>query len=318
VPERSAVTVSVASERSAVPVGVASERSTVHVGVVPERSAVTVGVVLVAAGAGTRLGSPGPKALVEVAGRSLLAHALAGLAAAGLPAPVVVHAPDHREAFEASAGAVPVAAWVPGGATRTDSVRAGVAALPDTVEVVAVHDAARPLTPPDVMRATVAAVRGDVLAAAPGIAVADTLKRIAGVSGGDRGAAAVSNSGGDRGAAAVSNSGGDRGAAAVGTSGGDGDSALLGEVVGTVDRSHLVGVQTPQAFPRAVLSRALAAADDATDDLALVEQLVERGELTGRVVVVPGSVWGWKVTRPNDLALVAALATTDRQEEAGG
>jgi 2-C-methyl-D-erythritol 4-phosphate cytidylyltransferase len=306
VPERSAVTVSVASERSAVPVGVASERSTVHVGVVPERSAVTVGVVLVAAGAGTRLGSPGPKALVEVAGRSLLAHALAGLAAAGLPAPVVVHAPDHREAFEASAGAVPVAAWVPGGATRTDSVRAGVAALPDTVEVVAVHDAARPLTPPDVMRATVAAVRGDVLAAAPGIAVADTLKRIAGVSGGDRGAAAVSNSGGDR------------GAAAVGTSGGDGDSALLGEVVGTVDRSHLVGVQTPQAFPRAVLSRALAAADDATDDLALVEQLVERGELTGRVVVVPGSVWGWKVTRPNDLALVAALATTDRQEEAGG
>jgi 2-C-methyl-D-erythritol 4-phosphate cytidylyltransferase len=294
------------------------ERSAVTADVVPERSAVSVGVVLVAAGAGTRLGFPGPKALVEVAGRSLLAHALAGLAAAGLPAPVVVHAPDHREAFEASAGAVPVAAWVPGGATRTDSVRAGVAALPDTVEVVAVHDAARPLTPPDVMRATVAAVRGDVLAAAPGIAVADTLKRIAAASGRERGAAAVGNSGRAEGAVEGGNGGNGGGADGFGNSGGVRDGALLGEVVGTVDRSHLVGVQTPQVFPRAVLSRALAAADDATDDLALVEQLVERGELTGRVVVVPGSVWGWKVTRANDLALVAALATTDRQEEAGG
>jgi 2-C-methyl-D-erythritol 4-phosphate cytidylyltransferase len=244
---------------------------------------VNVGVVLVAAGAGTRLRSDGPKALVEVAGRSLLAHALAGLAAAGLPPPVVVHAPGQREAFAASAGDVHVAAWVPGGASRTDSVRAGLAALPDTVEVVAIHDAARPLTPPDVMRATVAAVRDDVLAAAPGMAVADTLKRITSATTGD------------------------------GASGDAGTSALLGEVVATVDRSTLVGVQTPQAFPRAVLAEALATADEATDDLALVERLVAAGELAGRVVVVPGSVWGWKVTRRSDLALVAALAAADAE-----
>jgi 2-C-methyl-D-erythritol 4-phosphate cytidylyltransferase len=245
---------------------------------------VSLGVVLVAAGAGTRLGSPGPKALVEVAGRSLLAHALAGLAAAGLPPAVVVHAPGQRDAFAASAGALPVAAWVPGGASRTDSVRAGVAALPDRVEVVAVHDAARPLTPPDVMRATVAAVAGDVLAAAPGLAVADTLKELTSAPDGDA------------------------------AGGADATADLLGEVVTTVDRSALVGVQTPQVFPRAVLWTALGTADEATDDLALVEQLIARGELTGRVVVVRGSVWGWKVTTPSDLTLVTALAAARTDE----
>ncbi len=251
----------------------------------------SLGVVLVAAGAGTRLGSPGPKALVEVAGRSLLAHAVAGLAAAGLPPAVVVHAPGQHDAFVASAGGLPVAAWVPGGASRTDSVRAGVAALPVDVEVVAVHDAARPLTPPGVMRATVAAVHGDVLAAAPGLAVADTLKRITSTGGG------------------AGRRGGDRPNGGAGPSGGDDRAAaLLGEVAGTVDRSDLVGVQTPQVFPRLVLAAALAAADDATDDLALIERLVAAGEFTGRVVVVPGSVWGWKVTQPSDLVLVAALA----------
>lgn len=246
-----------------------------------------VGVVLVAAGAGTRLGSDGPKALVDVAGRSLLAHALAGIAAAGLPPPVVVYAPAQRDAFVASAGGQPVVAWVPGGATRTDSVRAGIAALPATVEVVAVHDAARPLTPPDVMRATVAAVHGDVLAAAPGLAIADTLKRITSSPDGD-------------------------GHVSGGGAGGVSTSALLGEVVATVDRGDLVGVQTPQVFPRFALDAALAAADEATDDLALVERLVAAGALTGRIVVVPGSVWGWKVTRPSDLALVAALAAGER------
>lgn len=220
-----------------------------------------VGVVLVAAGSGTRLGSAGPKALVAVAGRSLLAHALDRLAAAGLPPAVVVHAPEARAAFVAAAGDRPVGAYVPGGATRTASVRAGVAALSDDVEVVVVHDAARPLTPPAVIRATVAAVTGDVLAAAPALPVADTLKRVAG-----------------------------------------------DVVVATVDRSDLAAVQTPQVFPRRVLDAALAAADEATDDLALVERLLAAGELAGRVVVVPGSAWGRKVTYASDLTLVTALA----------
>lgn len=225
-----------------------------------------VGVVVVAAGSGDRLGADVSKALVSLAGRPLLAHALAGLAAAGLPPAVVVHTPGEAEAFALATGDIAALRLVPGGATRTASVASGVAQLPDDVEVVAIHDAARPLTPPAVIAAAVAAVTGaaDVLAAAPGVPVADTLKRTA-----------------------------------------------AGEVLTTVDRTGLVGVQTPQVFPRPVLDRVLdlsGAAEHATDDLGLVERLRDRGQLEGRIVVVAGSVWARKVTYPSDLALLEVLA----------
>lgn len=237
-----------------------------------------IGVVVVAAGSGERLGSGGPKALVPLAGRPLLAHTLAGLASAGLPPAVVVHTPGAAEPFALAAGDLPTAAFVPGGATRTASVAAGVAALPPDVEVVVIHDAARPLTPPDVIVAAVAAVSGvaDVLAAAPAIPVADTLKRTDGA-----------------------------------------------QVLATVDRSGLVGVQTPQVFPRRVLDVVLggvpsrapgrrgAPLEAATDDLALVERLRDRGVLDGRILVVPGSIWARKVTYPADLALLELLAQHD-------
>ncbi|MFP4235820.1 MAG: 2-C-methyl-D-erythritol 4-phosphate cytidylyltransferase, partial [Nitriliruptoraceae bacterium] len=80
------------------------------------------------------------------------------------------------------------------------------------------------------------------------------------------------------------------------------------EVVATVDRTDLVGVQTPQVFPREVLAAALALGDAATDELTLVERLRDAGELLGRVVVVPGSVWARKVTYPGDLVLLEVLA----------
>jgi 2-C-methyl-D-erythritol 4-phosphate cytidylyltransferase len=225
-----------------------------------------LGVVVVAAGTGERLGSTQPKALVHLAGEPLVRHAVRGLAGAGLPAPIVVHPPDDRPAFERALTGTEVATFVPGGATRTASVAAGVAALGRHVEVVVVHDAARPLTPPPVIAAAVAVVAAPpgvtpVLAAAPGVAVADTLKRT------------------------------------------EGD-----EVVATVDRTDLVGVQTPQVFPRRVLEAALALGDAATDELGLVERLRDAGELAGRIVVVPGSVWARKVTYPWDLVLLEVLA----------
>lgn len=222
----------------------------------------TVGVVLVAAGWGDRLDQPSPKALVELEGLALVAHSLDRLAQAGLPPPVVVHTPGWRQAFADAADGRPVAAWVEGGDTRTASVRLGVEAVGD-VDLVAVHDAARALTPPDTIRRVVAAVTGDVVAAAPGRPVPDTLKRV-----------------------------------------GDG-----GSVTATVDRDGLVAVQTPQVFPREVLARALALGDDATDDLALVELLVARHEVDGRVVVVPGSPLGLKITFPDDLEVAARLVT---------
>ena len=71
-------------------------------------------------------------------------------------------------------------------------------------------------------------------------------------------------------------------------------------VAGTVDRSDLVTVQTPQAFRREILERAHATDDDATDDAALVESL------GGTVVVVAGEPDNVKITEPADLRRVAA------------
>lgn len=134
------------------------------------------GAVIVAAGRGERLGGDVPKALVDVGGRPLVAHAVGALREAGAAVLVVVHPPGDDGAVVRAAGPGVLAAA--GGATRSASVRAGLRALPDDIEIVAVHDAARGLCPPDVIRRTVAAVRGQVLGAAPGVAAVDTLKRV--------------------------------------------------------------------------------------------------------------------------------------------
>lgn len=138
----------------------------------------TAGVVVVAAGAGTRLGSSGggPKALIDVGGRPLVAHALDRVAQLQVDEIVVVHPPDALREFEQVVG--DRARLVAGGATRSDSVRAGVAALAPTHDVVAIHDAARAFMPPGVMQSALDAVRGSVVAAAPVLPVADTLKEV--------------------------------------------------------------------------------------------------------------------------------------------
>ena len=131
--------------------------------------------VIAAAGSGDRLGAGGPKALVEVAGRPLLAWSVAAIAGADRLGPVVVSAPPgHEEEVRAVAGGASV---VTGGASRSESVALALE-LVDT-ELVAVHDAARPLATPRLFDAVVAELAGDpdcdaVVAAAP---VADTLKR---------------------------------------------------------------------------------------------------------------------------------------------
>ncbi len=111
-----------------------------------------------AAGSGSRLGLALPKAFVPLAGRPILAHTLARLEAVPLvEAIVVVVAEAEVEAcvrrVVRPAGLARVTAVVPGGAERQDSVRAGLAALPSWADVVLVHDAARPLVPPEVIEA---------------------------------------------------------------------------------------------------------------------------------------------------------------------
>lgn len=126
---------------------------------------------------GTRLGLPRPKAFVELAGSSLLRRSIDAARASGVVDEVVVIVPAVLEhSVRAEFGEVTVVA---GGAERSDSVRAGLAAAGDA-ELILVHDAARALTPPDLFVRVVTALRGDRQAVVPGLPVADTLKRVDG------------------------------------------------------------------------------------------------------------------------------------------
>jgi 2-C-methyl-D-erythritol 4-phosphate cytidylyltransferase len=131
--------------------------------------------VIAAAGSGDRLGAGGPKALVEAAGKPLLAWSVAALAGADRVGSIVVSAPPgHEDEVRAIAGD---AAVVTGGASRSESVSLALE-LVDT-ELVVVHDAARPLATRKLFDAVISEIAGDsdcdaVVAAAP---VADTLKR---------------------------------------------------------------------------------------------------------------------------------------------
>jgi len=66
-----------------------------------------------------------------------------------------------------------------GGETRSDSVRAGLDAVPADATIICVHDAARPLASADLYERVIAAVRDGAPAAIPGIAVSDTIKVVA-------------------------------------------------------------------------------------------------------------------------------------------
>lgn len=143
-----------------------------------------VWAVLVAAGRGERFGGDRPKAFANLAGRPLLAESLERLEASAWVEAIVVVAPvDWEEpvillAEELGAGSVH--AVVPGGETRTDSVRAGVAEVPDEAAVLLVHDAARPLLAEDVVERVVVGLADGWDGAVPALPLADTVKRAEG------------------------------------------------------------------------------------------------------------------------------------------
>lgn len=140
-------------------------------------------IIVVAAGSGTRLEAGAPKAFVGIDGRTILRHALDGVFAAA-PMQVVVVAPSgyegdaQTELLAAAGDRADLGRVVTGGATRQESVAAGLAALWGDITTVLVHDAARALTPPAVIDAVAAAVVGDA-GAVPSLPVVDTLKRVA-------------------------------------------------------------------------------------------------------------------------------------------
>lgn len=215
--------------------------------------------ILVAAGAGARLGADRPKAFVGLAGRPLLAESLERLDASDWVDAIVVAAPPGWEEpailLAEELVASKVTAVVTGGETRAESVRIALGEVGDEALVVIVHDAARPLVTDEVLERLLTALGEGVDGAVPGLPVADTVKRVE-----------------------------------------------HGLVVETLDRAHLVAVQTPQAF-RVEALRAAYAGDlgGATDCASLVEQ---RG---GRVLVVEGDPALLKVTTRDDLLRVESM-----------
>jgi 2-C-methyl-D-erythritol 4-phosphate cytidylyltransferase len=132
---------------------------------------VRTSAVVVAGGRGDRFGAP--KQFSTAGGARLVDHAVA--AAAVVCNEVIVVLPA-----DATWDGCAVQAVVAGGATRSESVRAGLAAVATDADIVVVHDAARPLATPELFELVVDAVRAGADAAVPALEVADTLKRVDG------------------------------------------------------------------------------------------------------------------------------------------
>ncbi|WP_084528353.1 2-C-methyl-D-erythritol 4-phosphate cytidylyltransferase [Nocardia crassostreae] len=143
------------------------------------RGASRVVALVPAAGMGVRLGANAPKAFVPVGGSPMLTLAVTGLISSGCVDEVVIMVP--AELVDETRALLPVSDTpvhvVPGGAERTDSVRAGLAAAPDASYVL-VHDAARALTPPSLIARVVAELRAGAQAVIPALPVTDTIKSV--------------------------------------------------------------------------------------------------------------------------------------------
>jgi len=225
---------------------------------------VSSAAIVLAGGSGRRAGLGHNKILQEVAGRSLLAWSVAAFTGE-VDHVIVVARPADRDEIAALVGDG-VTAVVDGGPTRPASERAGLAAAGD-VDVVAIHDAARPVVGTGLVRRVLAA-------AGEGAAVVPALPRPVPVAHWDAP---------------------------------DGATVLHDALL--VDRSRLVGVQTPQAAPTTVLRAAFAAADRATGDgpaTDTVEPVLRYCEGVD-VVAVEGDPRNLKVTWPTDVDRVRTL-----------
>jgi len=138
--------------------------------------------VLVAAGRGERLGEDRPKAFARLGGLPLLAESLRRLdESEWIDGVVVVGPPGWEEPcilVAEEVGATKVATCVPGGETRSASVRIGLEEVPPDADVVLVHDAARPLLPPELVPRLLDALAAGFDGAVPGLPVPDTVKRV--------------------------------------------------------------------------------------------------------------------------------------------
>lgn len=229
------------------------------------RESATVGVAMPAAGTGARMGGV-RKPFMDLCGEPILLHSLRPFLehpqvraiAIALGEEEFLNPPQWLEELG------PRVHLVRGGDSRGESVWAALQALPSWVDLVAIHDAARPLVTKAIIGRCIQGARGNRGAVAGWPAV-DTLKRV-----------------GER-----------------------------KKIVATLPRDEFWHAQTPQVFPREMIVKAYQEAARTgisdTDDSALVERV------GGEVVMVRGSAFNLKVTRPEDLTLAELFL----REEAG-
>ncbi len=295
---------------------------------------IQLSVILPAAGRSARFGAsgsdtdspvqtPGGKLGAIIAGRAVLLHAVSAIASRPEVVQVIVVGPpedrgDDLQQFKerfAEQLAFQNAVIVPGGAERWASVKVALEHVDPFASHIAVHDAARPLPGPRLLNRLLTAAAG-CDAVIPGQPVTATLKRV--------GPSAMFGAAPDAadlifGAEPLI---GELSGEVAGDDPGAGTVAAR-PVVGAVDRSDLVEVQTPQIFTVDLLRRAYAQLDDdadaksstldpatITDDAGLVEALGET------VHVVTGEPTNLKITTPDDLALAEAILTARGQTSA--
>ncbi|HMN95027.1 MAG TPA: 2-C-methyl-D-erythritol 4-phosphate cytidylyltransferase [Phycisphaerales bacterium] len=244
-----------------------------------------ISVIIPAAGSSRRFGSD--KLGQDLGGRALLLRTVELFTKRDEVRSIVVAAPpdsfeEFRDRYGAPLGFHGVQ-LVPGGRReRWETVQAALAAVPDDATHIAIHDAARPAAPPELLDRVFEAARR-FAAVVPAVAIQATVKRV--------GAEAESAVEEDPIADLI-----------LGEAASE-HRATARRVEATIDRTGLVAVQTPQVFAAALLRRAYAAAplEGATDDAQVVERLGEP------VHVVEGDGRNVKVTTPADLELVRAI-----------
>ncbi|HXH89835.1 MAG TPA: 2-C-methyl-D-erythritol 4-phosphate cytidylyltransferase [Gaiellaceae bacterium] len=142
----------------------------------------SVWALLLAAGAGERLGEERPKAFVRLGALPLLAEPLRRLEDSGwIDAIVIVVPPDWEESailLAEELSATKVVAAVVGGSTRAESMRIALAEVPEDAVVALVHDAARPLLTDELIERVLAPLSEGWDGVVPALPLADTIKRV--------------------------------------------------------------------------------------------------------------------------------------------
>jgi len=246
-----------------------------------------------AAGTGSRAGAPVPKQYLRFGARTMLQWSIDALAAMDwIERVVVVVAADDTRAARELVGRPRVQVLAVGGASRRDTVLAGLQALATEAaddDWVLVHDAARP----GVEAAALERLRSGLMGAPVGgllaLPLRDTVKRA-------RARPRSTLSVDPVGAAAAPH---------VGAHQGD-------EVCETLDRSQLWVAQTPQMFRFGLLSRALAACPDVTDEAAAMERAGHAPWL------IEGARSNFKVTDPEDVELMRLVLDARARPEQRG